>query len=194
MKSHIPIDESCSKCGSKVIYWYPDNLSFVDLPTKIAATTTIPGFKGNPYEPQHPGRYCAQGCFAQSFNIDSREFWARMERERAARETASILVRLMTPHTTLDAIKLYLDRNVRRTAPRDPAPQGCEYIELEPGAHTLVARDYDHRDPNRRESNLIQFTIAAHESLVFLIADEDGALKLTKGEPDRAVNRRLNEE
>ena len=30
-----------------------------------------------------------------------------MERERAARETASILVRLMTPHTTLDAIKLY---------------------------------------------------------------------------------------
>lgn len=106
-----------------------------------------------------------------------------MERDRAARETASILVRLATPTpTTLESIKLYLDRNVRRTAPRDEAPPNAEYIEMEPGTHTLIARDYDHRDPNRRESNLIEFSIGENECLVFSVGDENGVLTLRQGE------------
>jgi hypothetical protein len=185
MKSHIQAGEKCPKCGGEVIYWYPESIDFTDLPTKIAAATTLSRCDGNPREPQHPGRFCLGGCFAQMFNIDSRDFWEKLERDRAARETASILVRLATPNTnTLEAIKLYLDRNVRRTAPRDVAPPNCEYIEMEPGTHTLIARDYDHRDPNRRESNLIEFSIGEGQRLVFDVCDENGFLKLTQGEQD----------
>lgn len=186
MKSHIPADEKCPECGGEIIYWYPDTIDFDDLPTKIAATTTLPRYDGNPREPQHPGRFCLAGCVAQMFNIDPRDFWEKMERDRAARETASILVRSATPHATLESIKLYLDRNVRRTAPRDEAPPNCEYIEMEPGKHTLIARDYDHRDPNRRESNLIEFSIGDNERLVFSVGDANGALTLTQGEQDGA--------
>lgn len=102
-----------------------------------------------------------------------------MERNRAARENASILVELTTPATiSLDAIKLYLDRYIRRTARSDEAPPNCEYIELEPGTHTLIARDYDHRNPNRRESNLIEFTIGEKQCLTFYLSDKDDVFKL----------------
>jgi hypothetical protein len=182
MKNHIPVNEKCPSCGSEIIYWYPDTIEFSELATKIAATTTLPQYDGNPREPQHPGRFCVDGCFGQMFNIDSRDFWEEIERERVARETASIMVRLTTPDsTTLESLKIYLDRNVRRTAPRDEAPLNSEYIEMEPSTHTLIVRDYDHHDPNRRESNLIEFCIEDNESLLFYIADDDGILKLAKG-------------
>ena len=93
MKSHTPADEKYPKCSGEVIYWYPDTIDFADLPTKIAAATTLPRYDENPREPQHPGRYGLSGCFAQMFNIDSRDFWEKMERDRVARETASIFVR-----------------------------------------------------------------------------------------------------
>jgi hypothetical protein len=97
MNRHTPKDENCPKCGAEVTYWYPNNIEFADLSTKIAATTTLARFEGNPQEPQHPGRYCSKGCFAQMFKMDSRAFWERLERERSERETSSLLVRLTTP-------------------------------------------------------------------------------------------------
>lgn len=180
MKSLIQSDENCLHCGGEVIYWYPDTIEFADLWSKVVSSITGRSPE-NPLEPQSPGKYCLKGCFAQAFNLDSTDFWNEMERNRAARENASILIELTTPATiSLDAIKLYLDRYIRRTALSDAALPNCEYIELEPGTHTLIARDYDHQNPNRRESNLIEFTIGEKQRLTFYLSDEDGVLKLAQ--------------
>jgi hypothetical protein len=59
-------------------------------------------------------------------------------------------------------------------------PPNSEYIEMEPGTHTLTARDYEHRDPDRRESNQIEFRIRDGKQLVFHDGDENEILPLTQ--------------
>ena len=78
----------------------------------------------------HPGVYCRNGCINRLFHFSNQGLWDKLESERKLRESASITVE--STAETLSNFKIYLDRNIRRTAPRDSAPPGCEYIELEP--------------------------------------------------------------
>ena len=165
-----------------MIYWLPDDISVADVPNKIRAVTTRPRQKGiDTCTPQHPGRYCESGCISQLFNFGNDALWERLEAERQQRETASLVVRPVShKDTPLKDFKIYLDRSIRTTAPRDrdAAPMHCVYFELEPGDHVIVVRDYDHLSADRRESNTVQFTIEPHEQMTFSLALTDGQLQL----------------
>jgi hypothetical protein len=155
-----------------------------EVPKKVKAATTLTqvGFDAN--APLHPGRYCNAGCFGQLFNFGVGDLWQRLETERQRRETASLIVKPVSPKDTpLRNFRIYLNGYIRGTAPRDrnKAPRHSDYIELEPGNHLLVVRDYDHLDPHRRESNTVQFTIGAHQEITFSLALVDGQLRLCKG-------------
>ncbi|NQT36805.1 MAG: hypothetical protein HQ581_04915 [Planctomycetes bacterium] len=156
-------------------------MTVADCFTKIRAITSFPqAFDVN--KPQHPGRYCAGGCGGEFFNFGNDELWAKLEADRQQRETASIVVQTTAPRKTrLADYKIYLDRNIRRTAPGDTAPPNSEYIELEPGDHTIVVRDYDHLAPDRRESNTIHFTIADSQQMRFVFSDVHHKLTLEDG-------------
>lgn len=179
MKRIVADNETCPSCGAPMIYWLPDDISVADVPKKIKASTTIKQNGIDTNGPLHPGRYCQGGCIGQLFNFDNDDLWQRFEAERRERETASIIVRPVSHlDTPLNKFKIYLDRYIRRTAPRNTAPKHCEYIELEPGDHVIVVRDYDHLSPDRRESNTVQFTIKTHEQITFSLSVADGELQL----------------
>jgi hypothetical protein len=153
MKRIVADDEKCPTCGSPMIYWLPDDISLADVPNKIRAATTIPRQAGlDTNTPLHPGRYCPTGCVGQLFNFGNRALSEQLETERRTRETASLVVCPKShKETPLKDFKIYLDRYIRATAPRDrdTAPKHCVYIELEPGDHTIVVRDYDHLSADR---------------------------------------------
>jgi hypothetical protein len=154
-------------------------MDFENLMVNVKATTTFQNHNHDVSKPQHPGRFCSQGCFAQLFNYGADDLWERLEKDRAARETASILVRLLTPDTAgFDAYKIYLDGYIRKTAPRKTTQEYCELIELPPGEHILIVRDYDHRNPRRRESNHIKFSIRDSECIEFQLSDKDSHLSI----------------
>ncbi|MBX3419134.1 MAG: hypothetical protein KF851_16130 [Pirellulaceae bacterium] len=180
MEQHKPTDEHCPSCGADIVYWLPSGMLVADCFTKIRAITSFPQAV-DVDKPQHPGRYCAGGCGGEFFNFGNDELWAKLEADRKRRETASIIVESTTPHESpLANYKIYFDRNVRRTAPRDKAPRNSEYIELEPGEHTIVVRDYDHLAVARRESNTIYFSVSDAEQLRFLFTVVDGTLTIQK--------------
>jgi hypothetical protein len=184
MKRFVANAEICPSCGQALIYWLPDDIDVTDVPNQIRAVTNLPRQEAvDTRQPLHPGRYCESGCIAQLFNFGNDALWNGLEEARRQRETASLVVRPVShKDTPLKAFKIYLDRNIRATAPRDrgSAPKHCEYIELEPGNHTIVVRDYDHLCANRRESNTVQFTIEPYEQLTFSLALADGRLELRK--------------
>jgi hypothetical protein len=184
MKRIVADDETCPTCGSAMIYWLPDDISIADVPKKIKAATTMPRQQGiDTNNPLHPGRYCQSGCIGQLFNFGNDALWEQLETERRERETASLVVRPVShKNTPLKDFKIYLDRYIRTTAPRDreTAPKHCVYFELEPGDHAIVVRDYDHLSDDRRESNTVQFTIEPHEQVTFSLALADGQLQLRK--------------
>jgi hypothetical protein len=184
MKRIVADDEVCPSCGAALIYWLPDDISIADVPNKIKAATTLPPQNGiDTHAPMHPGRYCESGCVAQMFNFGNDDLWDRLESQRKERETASLIVRPSSHNDTpLRDFKIFVDRYIRATAPRDrdTAPKHCVYLELEPGDHVIVVRDYDHLSADRRESNTLQFTIEPHEQLTFLLALQDGQLQLQK--------------
>ena len=167
-----------------MIYWLPDDISIADVPKKIKAATTMPRQQGiDTNNPLHPGRYCQSGCIGQLFNFGNDALWEQLETERRERETASLVVRPVShKNTPLKDFKIYLDRYILTTAPRDreTAPKHCVYFELEPGDHAIVVRDYDHLSDDRRESNTVQFTIEPHEQVTFSLALADGQLQLRK--------------
>lgn len=184
MKRLVADNETCPSCGASFIYWLPDDISIVDVPNRIKAATTLPRQEGiDTGQPLHPGRYCPAGCIAQLFNFGDEALWNRLEAARKQRETASLIIRpVVQDETPLRDFKLYLDGYIRTTAPRDraSAPKHSEYIELEPGSHAIVVRDYDHRRADRRESNTLQFSIEPHEQITFSLALTDGQLQLRK--------------
>lgn len=165
-----------------MIYWLPDDISIADVPNKIRSATTLPRQEGiDTNTPLHPGRYCQSGCIGQLFNFGYDALWERLETERRQRETASLIVRPVAhKDTPLKDFKIYLDRYIRGTALRDhdAAAKHCVYLELEPGDHAIVVRDYDHLNPNRRESNTVQFSIEPHQQVAFLLSLVDGHLQL----------------
>lgn len=183
MKRIVADNETCPVCGSSMIYWLPDDISVAEVNNKIRGATTIRQGGIDTKMPLHPGRYCQAGCIGQLFNFGNDALWERLEAERQQRETASIIVRPESPRDTpLKDFKIYLDRYIRGTTPRDrnAAPKHCEYIELEPGDHAIVVRDYDHLSPDRRESNSIHFTIEPYEQITFSLILRDGHLQLQK--------------
>jgi len=165
--------KNCLDCGAALFWALPGQVSRDDIVefaklignAQIAADGWI-----------HPGVYCPNGCTTRLFNFGNQDFKDRLESNRKARETASIIVGSSSER--LSNFKIYLDRNIRRTALRDTAPQHSEYMELEPGDHTIVIRDLDPHDPNRRESNTINFDILKHKQIVFDFSIENGILKL----------------
>ena len=184
MQRIIANDERCPTCGGAIIYWLPDDIGIADVPKKIRAATTLPRQEDiDTNTPLHPGRYCESGCVSQLFNFGNDRLWERIEAERQQRQTASLVVRPVSHEDTpLKDFKIYLDRYIRTTSPRDreTAPKHSVYFELEPGDHTLVVRDYDHLSADRRESNTVQFKIKPHEQMTFSLAVMDGQLQLRK--------------
>ena len=115
------------------------------------------------------------------FNFGSDALWKRLETQRKQRETASLVVKPSShKETPLGDFKIYLDGYIRATAPRDreTAPKNSVYLELEPGEHAIVIRDFDHLSPHRRESNTVQFPIDPHQQLTFTLALNQGQLEL----------------
>ena len=182
MKRIVANDEPCPRCDTPLVYWLPDEISIADVPNHVRATTTLPAQSEiDTNSPMHHGRYCPTGCVAQMFNFGNDAMWERLETQRKERETASLVVKPSShKETPLGDFKIYIDRYIQTTAPRDreTAPRHCVYLELEPGEHVIVIRDYDHLCPNRRESNTLQFTIDPHEQLTFTLAMNQGQLEL----------------
>lgn len=166
-------EQNCRYCGADLFWALPGQTSrdeiirFAKLlgNDRIAADGWI-----------HPGVYCRNGCTTRLFNFGNRGLWDKLESDRKSRETASITVE--SNSEPLSNFKIHLDRYIRRTAPRDTAPPRSEYIELEPGDHTIVVRDFDAHDPNRRESNTLKFNIAEDEQIRFAFSIVDGSLEI----------------
>ncbi len=170
----VDFDEQyCLYCGAELFWALPGETSRDDIirfakligNDQIAADGWI-----------HPGVYCQNGCTTRLFNFGNQELWDKLEADRKSRETAAIIVESLSE--PLSNYKIYLDRNIRRTAPRDTAPPRSEYIELEPGVHTIVVRDFDPHDPNRRESNTVQFDLSANEQIRFVFSTANGDLRI----------------
>ena len=166
-------EQNCAHCGAELFWALPGETSrdeivrFAELigSDQIASDAWI-----------HPGVYCQNGCTARLFNFGNQELWDKLEADRKSRETASMIVE--SSCACLSSYKIYLDRNIRRTAPGDAAPPRSEYIKLEPGDHTIVVRDCDPHDPKRRESNILQFNISKNEQVRFAFSIVDGILEV----------------
>jgi len=176
----LPMDAThCPRCREKLFVVRPGQTTREEIVEFASHASMCEGTSISEDGWIHPGRYCPNGCITELWEFGYQDLWDRMERNRAMRETASILVRLESPgSTTLEDVKIYLDRNIRRTARRNTTLENCEYIELEPGTHTIIVRDYDALDPNRRESEQIEFAIGQGQQIEFCFADADGRLTL----------------
>ncbi|MGI9465945.1 MAG: hypothetical protein ACR2OA_02350 [Rubripirellula sp.] len=174
LNSRTDFDQkSCIWCGSDLFWALPGKTTRIEI-IEFGKLTGNQQIIDDGWI--HPGVYCPNGCTTRMFNFGNHDLWERMEKTRQARETSSILVESQTE--PWDNYKIYLDRYIRRTAPKDEAPPLCEYIELEPGEHTIVVRDFDPHDPGRRESNTLEFIIEHREQKHFLFSLFDERLKL----------------
>jgi len=165
--------KSCNWCGADLFWALPEKTSRIEI-IEFGKLTGNQQIIDDGWI--HPGVYCPIGCTTRMFNFGNHDLWERMEKTRQARETSSILVE--SQKEPWNKYKIYLDGYIRRTAPRDEAPLCCEYIELEPGAHTIVVRDCDPHDPERRESNILKFTIEHREQKHFSFSSQNGQLTL----------------
>jgi len=95
-----------------------------------------------------------------------------------ARECSFITVSFDADVST-DAFSVYVDRNIRRAGALDSHLEYPQTVlaRVESGVHTVVLRDRDPRQPNRRESNTLSVEIGPHE-LIRIQASVDGVLRL----------------
>ncbi len=175
----------CNRCGAEVLVAIPGSLSQKELGDFLEAAPALhaPDFLVYGKYWIHPGGHCPNGCSVALFDFGSRGLFDRLEQERQRRETAAIVVTQKDPKGELrERLKIYLDRYIMVTAPydNDLKPDYGEYITLEPGTHTLIVRDYEVNRPDRRESNLIEFTIANDEQVEFEVGETEFSLILSR--------------
>lgn len=164
----------CPRCGAKLFFALPGKTTREEIVEFLSLI-----HPGTHEDWVHPGCYCPNGCFTALYNMAGA---APDTREKArAHRTAAITLHFDTSGPLPAApLKVYLDRNVRALFPReeDQSPQDEITLFLEPGLHTLVVRDANHRATHRRESNLLEFHIEEDQHLPFLLSDTGGCLHL----------------
>lgn len=81
----------------------------------------------------------------------------------------------------IEDYRVYVDRYVRSAGGIDSdfAVHNSVFARVEPGIHTIIFRDKDFRDPNRRESNLVTSDIPAHQRIVLRAGLTEQGLALT---------------
>lgn len=99
--------------------------------------------------------------------------------EVRVRECSFILV-IFDAGLSTDAFRVYVDRNIRRAGAMDSHIEESLTIlaRVEPGRHTVVFRDCDPRQPNRRESNTLSVEIGPHQLMRIQACSIDGVLQL----------------
>lgn len=100
------------------------------------------------------------------YTSEDAESMRRLREDIRARECAFITV-IFEADVNTDAFSVYVDRNIRRAGAMDShlvEPQTV-LARVEPGVHTVVLRDRDPRQPDRRESNTLTVEIGPHQRM-----------------------------
>jgi hypothetical protein len=113
------------------------------------------------------------------YPVEQGEFMRRLCEEARAQECSFINVAFDGDMST-DAFRVYVDRYIRGAGSMDSHLEEPHTIlaRVEPGVHTVVIRDRDPRQPNRRESNTLSVEIEPHQRIRMQASCIAGALHL----------------
>lgn len=119
----------------------------------------------------------SQNHFLVHFYSRPDGFWEEFHAQIDAVRTCSVFVRASADTPELLAKHwVYIDGNVARTALRDESntPAGTILVKLPPGEHRIVVRGNNPRNPDRPESNTIDFALQEKERADFEVTIDSG--------------------
>ena len=113
------------------------------------------------------------------YTAEDAESMRRLYEEIRARECSFITV-IFDGHISTDDFRVYVDRIIRRAGAMDSHLEVPQTVlaRVEPGVHSVVFRDRDPRQPNRRESNTLSVEIGPNQRVRLQACCIDGALRL----------------
>ena len=120
--------------------------------------------------PQHTGtRYTAEDAEAMRTLCE----------DTRLRECSFISV-IFDPEVHIDDFRVYVDRNIRHAGAMDShlVEPHTVLARVAPGIHSVVFRDRDPRQPNRRESNTLSVEIGPHQRIRIRATCIEGVLRL----------------
>lgn len=113
------------------------------------------------------------------YTVEDGEFMRRLCDEARARECSFISV-IFDGDMSTDAFRVYVDRYIRAAGAMDShlVEPHTVLARVEPGVHTVVIRDRDPKQPNRRASNALSIEIEPHQRIRIQASCIDGTLRI----------------